>query len=173
MATLSDMPLRERHQTAFSNALLTLHMDAAFAEFSSVKLRPTPARVAVLSVLQGSHPKGITADIVFQHLDANGIQFNLPAVYLALRELVHCGLAVRSDTARTKSLFFCARPRVDAHRRAQMHQAVCRRCGLSVPLGDGAWLASVRELAEKSGLRIAAEPIDLQVTCSGCDPSPA
>jgi Fur family ferric uptake transcriptional regulator len=140
---------------------------AVFEHLRETGLRPTSARICVLQILQ-AHPHGsMTAEQIFQQLDAIGIKFNLATVYRVLRELEGSGIICREwhfADAAGKSRYLLA---------AQVEQAVtytfvCQVCGRGFPVADKRFSEMMYRQAETAGFERMLGQMAIHICCNDC-----
>lgn len=164
-----DRPSKRGRLTALLEKEAAPDAGQADAALSRFRLRPTPPRIAVLSVLQASLAEGMSAADILQALSDNGTSLALSAVYLALRELVQCGLVTRREPEKGKTMFAAAQEARYAKPVApRLHQATCRVCRRSTDVRGGPWFSALADAVRRAGMNVSEEPLRLSVVCAAC-----
>ncbi|AON55758.1 Fur family transcriptional regulator [Herbaspirillum seropedicae] len=129
------------------------------------EMRPTNARVRVLSALEKAAPSCPDASQIYRLLNTQRDNLAQGAVYRALSYLWTAGLLVRTAGARGRA-FYAIKPEVPEH------QYVTLRCHCSARLvfiEDLAFRKRLQLVASKAGFIPDNEPVfTITTTCSKC-----
>ncbi|OWY27617.1 hypothetical protein CEJ42_18840 [Herbaspirillum robiniae] len=130
-------------------------------------LRPTVARMQLLSALEGGGHERMTAEQIYMRIANDGASVSLATVYRVLKELSRYGLVERGwcqDGQEVRLLF--------SKRRAEMRdpepEMFCVSCRRSMTVGMPALRAELNRLAVKHKLQPQDRAIVIHITCPAC-----
>ncbi|MDR2128295.1 MAG: transcriptional repressor [Burkholderiaceae bacterium] len=131
------------------------------AGLRSVGLRPTAARQQVLQALRGNPQQHLTAEDVFQKLNASGISIGIATVYRTLAQLVSAGLVARRVLDENKAVY-------EVDDGAHHDHLVCLRCGRIDEFSNPGIEALQRRIARDNGYVLAEHRLVLYGLCRHC-----
>jgi Fe2+ or Zn2+ uptake regulation protein len=127
------------------------------------KLRPTPARLALLALLGQPEQPQLDADSIYQQLAAQDRRASLGTVYRVLKELEQHQLVIR-DIDHQGRAWYMVWPS-DAPGQHMVH-LICRENGLAFHLVDPTLHHWVSEVLARQGWRLGLSPLTIQLSAS-------
>ncbi|HNJ98204.1 MAG TPA: Fur family transcriptional regulator [Ilumatobacteraceae bacterium] len=138
---------------------------AALPALAAYELRLTPARRALLAVLEGTD-RPLTADEV-----TRGAELPVSTAYRNLGELADAGVVVRITAIGGGDRYELAE-QVSPHHRHH-HHLVCERCGIVTDFAPSAQLErliakEVQSLLDSTGFEVTNHVFDVRGWCRDC-----
>lgn len=125
-------------------------------------VRETPARRAVVSVLERERGRRLTAQQVHRRAERHRPGIGLATVYRALSALASEGVVdVVSTDKREAAYRLCSA--------GHHHHLLCTKCGAVIEIGDCDVGAVERTLARRYRFRITAHSLTFSGLCASCD----
>ncbi|MYM27982.1 hypothetical protein GTP58_06580 [Duganella sp. CY15W] len=141
--------------------------EAVYAQLRKLKLRPTSARICVLTALQQQREEALPAERIFLQLIQTGVTISLGTVYRVLTELEQHGLVQREwpplDPA-GKSRFMLI-PVLAAPMVCSM---VCPLCQSEHAVTDKLLLEALRRQARAAGFERGLAATAITLMCDRC-----
>ncbi|ARP80544.1 ferric uptake regulator family protein [Bordetella genomosp. 8] len=129
------------------------------------KVRPTIARLSVLSTLEKAMPSCLDARQTYRILSTQFDSLTPGAIYRALNDLWIAGLLVRTEAARGRALYAIKPDALNA----RYDTLRCHCGGRLVFLDDLALRKHLQTLAREKGFALEAEPVfTISTTCEKC-----
>lgn len=123
-------------------------------------LRATPQRIGVLDILQRVEGAHLSADDVWQRLQAAGGGMERSTVYRVLSQLTEAGLLEQVPLGDGVARFEIQEV---AH-----HHAVCTRCGATEDVGIEVVRALAVRMRRETGFVLGHHPLLLPGLCAAC-----
>ncbi|WP_083657755.1 Fur family transcriptional regulator [Herbaspirillum camelliae] len=142
-------------------------MNKALTLLKSKGLRPTATRLQLLSVLEETGRKRMTAESIFMKVTGDGGSISLASVYRVLKELSNYGLVERGwykEGQEIRLLFSLGR----LNSKQASPEVVCVMCNRSMEVSLPKLRPELNSLAETMELQPGERPIVIQVTCPTC-----
>lgn len=130
-------------------------------ELRSLKLKATPARLAILKLLENSD-KPIDAGVIFSTLQEKGIQIDPVTVFRIINLFTQKGLARQFHFNEGKSRYEIA-SKADQH-----HHLVCQECGQIDDIEDPLIKKVEEKIVSKKGFLIKSRSIEFFGVCTSC-----
>jgi len=129
-------------------------------ELRNVGLKVTMPRIKILSLLESSKAKHMTAETIYRQLSEGGEVIGLATVYRALAQFEAAGLITRHQFEGGQTVF-------ELERGPHHDHIVCVRCGHVEEFYDKIIEDRQREIAEKLGFTLSDHALTLYGECSG------
>jgi Fur family ferric uptake transcriptional regulator len=129
-------------------------------ELRNVGLKVTTPRLKILSLLEKSKDKHMTAETIFRQLSSGGELIGLATVYRALAQFEAAGLITRHQFEGGQTVF-------ELERGPHHDHIVCVRCGRVEEFYDKVIEERQREIAEKLGFTLSDHALTLYGECRG------
>ncbi len=134
------------------------------AESGSLKeagLKTTLPRLKILSILEESDVRHVTAEDVYRELLDSGSDIGLATVYRVLTQFETAGLVIRHNFEGGRSVF-------ELNDESHHDHMVCLRCGNVLEFFDETIEQRQRLVAEKAGFAIEDHALYLYGLCQKC-----
>lgn len=129
-------------------------------ELKKAGLKATLPRLKILSILEESKQRHVTAEDVYRELIATGEDVGLATVYRVLTQFEGAGLVIRHNFEGGRSVF-------EINEGGHHDHFVCVECGRVFEFYDPALEARQHKVAEKSGFAINDHSLYLYGVCDG------
>lgn len=130
------------------------------AELKKAGLKATLPRLKILSILEDSKDRHMTAEDVYKHLLEAGEQVGLATVYRVLTQFEAAGLVMRHNFEGGRSVF-------EINQGGHHDHMVCLECGKVFEFYDTAIEDRQHKIAEKAGFHIEDHSLYLYGVCEG------
>jgi Fur family ferric uptake transcriptional regulator len=131
-------------------------------ELRNVGLKVTTPRLKILSLLERSTEKHMTAEAIYRQLSAGGEVIGLATVYRALAQFEAAGLITRHQFEGGQTVF-------ELERGPHHDHIVCIRCGRVEEFYDKVIEERQREIAALLGFTLSDHALTLYGECNGPD----
>ena len=138
----------------------TRHPEIGGAELKKAGLKATLPRLKILSILEDSKDRHMTAEDVYKHLIEAGEQVGLATVYRVLTQFEAAGLVMRHNFEGGRSVF-------EINQGGHHDHMVCLECGKVFEFYDTAIEDRQHRIAEKAGFHIDDHSLYLYGVCEG------
>ena len=138
----------------------TRHPEIGGAELKKAGLKATLPRLKILSILEDSKDRHMTAEDVYKHLLEAGEQVGLATVYRVLTQFEAAGLVMRHNFEGGRSVF-------EINQGGHHDHMVCLECGKVFEFYDTAIEDRQHKIAEKAGFHIEDHSLYLYGVCDG------
>ena len=138
----------------------TRHPEIGGAELKKAGLKATLPRLKILSILEDSKDRHMTAEDVYKHLLDAGEQVGLATVYRVLTQFEAAGLVMRHNFEGGRSVF-------EINQGGHHDHMVCLECGKVFEFYDTAIEERQHKIAEKAGFHIEDHSLYLYGVCEG------
>jgi len=138
----------------------TRHPEIGGAELKKAGLKATLPRLKILSILEDSKDRHMTAEDVYKHLLDAGEQVGLATVYRVLTQFEAAGLVMRHNFEGGRSVF-------EINQGGHHDHMVCLECGKVFEFYDTAIEDRQHKIAEKAGFHIEDHSLYLYGVCDG------
>jgi len=138
----------------------TRHPEIGGAELKKAGLKATLPRLKILSILEDSKDRHMTAEDVYKHLLEAGEQVGLATVYRVLTQFEAAGLVMRHNFEGGRSVF-------EINQGGHHDHMVCLECGKVFEFYDTAIEDRQHKIAEKAGFHIEDHSLYLYGVCEG------
>ena len=138
----------------------TRHPEIGGAELKKAGLKATLPRLKILSILEDSKDRHMTAEDVYKHLLDAGEQVGLATVYRVLTQFETAGLVMRHNFEGGRSVF-------EINQGGHHDHMVCLECGKVFEFYDTAIEDRQHKIAEKAGFHIEDHSLYLYGMCEG------
>jgi len=138
----------------------TRHPEIGGAELKKAGLKATLPRLKILSILEDSKDRHMTAEDVYKHLLEAGEQVGLATVYRVLTQFEAAGLVMRHNFEGGRSVF-------EINQGGHHDHMVCLECGKVFEFYDTAIEDRQHRIAEKAGFHIDDHSLYLYGVCEG------
>lgn len=128
-------------------------------ELRSVGLKVTAPRLKILSLLENSSEKHMTAEAIYRQLGAGGEAIGLATVYRALAQFEAAGLITRHQFDGGQTVF-------ELERGPHHDHIVCVHCGRVEEFCDKLIEERQREIAEQLGFTLSDHALTLYGECN-------
>lgn len=133
------------------------------------RLRPTPARLAMLSLFDQPEQPQLDAETLYRRLAAEGHRASLGTIYRILKELENHQLVVR-DIDQQGRAWYMAWPSDTASQ--HMVHMICRESGLALHLNAPELHQWVADILAHEGWRLGLSPLTIQVNAQPSNHQP-
>lgn len=129
-------------------------------ELNQAELRATPARLAVLKLLETvDTPVDVTG--IIDYLQKQNIQTDPATAFRIINSFTEKGL--------TKQLSFNeGKFRYELSKKEEHHHLVCERCGSIEDISDCAVVNLEKEIQEKKKFKVVSHSLEFFGLCAGC-----
>ncbi|WPL18529.1 Ferric uptake regulation protein [Thiorhodovibrio winogradskyi] len=124
-------------------------------------LKVTVPRVKILSILQTTQQRHLSAEDVYKELLAAGEDIGLATVYRVLTQFESAGLLVRHHFEGGQSVF-------ELNRGSHHDHLVCLKCGLILEFVEEVIEERQRAIAEQKGFKIEDHSLVIYGICPNC-----
>lgn len=131
-------------------------------ELRNVGLKVTTPRLKILSLLEKSAEKHMTAEAIYRQLGADGEVIGLATVYRALAQFEAAGLITRHQFEGGQTVF-------ELERGPHHDHIVCVRCGRVEEFYDSVIEERQREIAASLGFTLSDHALTLYGECNTPD----
>lgn len=128
----------------------------------SIGLKATYPRLRILELMQKTEARHMTAEDVYRHLIAEGIDVGLATVYRVLTQFEHAGLVQRHHFESGKAIFELNEGKHHDH-------LVCLQCGKVEEFYDAAIEAGQNRIAAERGFSLHEHALYLYADCTKPD----
>lgn len=122
-------------------------------------LRITPARVAVLNILENS-VKPLDIASIIKEVSGRHVDADQATIYRIIENFIQKDLVVRLQLQEKK--FYYERKKKDHH------HAICRHCGAIEDIGRCSMKRAEKKVEAKLGFKIENHTLEFFGTCRGC-----
>ena len=124
-------------------------------------LKVTHPRVTILSILENSHQRHLSAEDVYKELLTAGEEIGLATVYRVLTQFEGAGLVVRHHFEGGQSVF-------ELNRGGHHDHLVCVKCGKVVEFVEDVIEERQRAIADQHGFSMEDHSLVIYGICPGC-----
>ena len=128
-------------------------------ELKNIGLKATYPRLRILELMQKAEPRHMTAEDVYRHLIAEGIDIGLATVYRVLTQFEHAGLVQRHYFESGKAVF-------ELNEGGHHDHLVCMQCGKVEEFFDPEIERRQNKIAEERGFAIRDHALYLYADCT-------
>jgi Fur family transcriptional regulator, ferric uptake regulator len=140
-----------------------MRMISVYADLKRAGIRPTAARVAVLSLFHAHPDDHMSADGVYRKLMTEDA-CSLPSVYRALAQLTEAGLILSTAIAEARVVY-------ELNNKGAHHHVVCRVCGTIKNIIEPEISERCKAVAEERKFAFRSANLIVFGTCSACSKS--
>ncbi len=129
-------------------------------ELNEVDLRATPARVALMSLLENTD-KPVDVQTMIEYLEKNGIKTDPATVFRIVNMFTEKGLTKQVQLQEGKS-------RYELAANADHHHLVCTKCGDIQDISDCNIDGLEKDIEKKKGFAVTSHSLEFFGICKSC-----
>lgn len=152
-----------------SNATLSTKQQTWRQRLLQARLRPTPARLAMLSLFDQPDQPQLDADTLYLRLAAEGHRASLGTIYRILKELENHQLVIRDIDHQGRAWYMAWPSDTDSQHMVHM---ICRESGLALHLNAPELHKWVAEILAQEGWTLGLSPLTIQVNAHAPEGQP-